>query len=247
MISLEIYEKVHSKIVYIHNQLINLIVYPSKMLRFPQRWFRSVFKNRTSEWAKRDFKEATDIHTEMQHDKMYLKMNRDWKRPLELHHQYKERRAERENKILPQADQSPKLVLHSFEPKETVQIAKDEQIFAVFRLAGLQYKVTKDDLVMVEKLPYDIGTQLVIDDVLLLGTPEYTLIGRPRVDTAKIYASIEEQSKAEKVLIFKKQRRGGYKRLKGHRQEITLLRVDKIEHEVKTQEAALFLPRPTLN
>jgi large subunit ribosomal protein L21 len=215
------------------------------MLRFPIRCFRSVFKNRNSDWAKRDLKEATDIHTEMQYDRKYLKIMRDWKRPLELHQQYKERRAERESKITPQSDQESKLVLHSFEPKTSVSIPKDEQIFAVFQLSGLQYKVTKDDLVLVEKLPYEIGTQLVIDDVLLLGTPEYTLVGRPRVETAKVYASVEEQNKSEKVLIFKKRRRGGFKRLKGHRQEITLLRVDKIEHEVKTQEAALFLPRPT--
>ena len=58
----------------------------------------------------------------------------------------------------------------------------------------MQYKVTKDDRVMVEKLEYDVGQQIEFEEVLLVGTKDYTCVGRPTVKKAKILATVEEQT-----------------------------------------------------
>ena len=70
----------------------------------------------------------------------------------------------------------------------------------------------KDDRVMTEILANDltVGSQIIINDVMLVGTRDYTAIGRPAVTKAKVYATVEEISRTDKVIIFKKQRRKGY-------------------------------------
>ena len=70
----------------------------------------------------------------------------------------------------------------------------------------------KDDRVMTEILANDltVGSQIIINDVMLVGTRDYTAIGRPSVSKAKVYATVEEISRTDKVIIFKKQRRKGY-------------------------------------
>ena len=78
--------------------------------------------------------------------------------------------------------------------------------------------MTKDDRVMLEKLisddasddALDVGQQIIFDDVLIVGTEDYTSIGRPQVPHARVYATLEEKTKTEKVIIFKKKRRKGY-------------------------------------
>lgn len=212
------------------------------MLRIPLRFMRSLFANRTTEWAKKDWKEVNEIHQESQIDPLYRKIKYNWQHPLELKKQYRERRQEREKNLEKVPSQEGKLVIHSVTPIESVALPRDDQIFAVLKISGFQYKVTKDDLVISEKLPYDIGQQIVFDTVMLLGTPQYTLIGRPVVTNARVYATIEQQTLSDKIIVFKKKRRKGYKKNKGHRQDITILRVDKIEHEIKDQPASLFLP-----
>ena len=83
-----------------------------------------------------------------------------------------------------------------------------EEIFAVIRIKGMQYKVSKDDRVMSELLEdFEVGTQIELEDVLLVGTKDYTCVGRPNVKQARVFATVEETSQTEKVLIFKKRRR----------------------------------------
>lgn len=84
---------------------------------------------------------------------------------------------------------------------------------------------------MVEQIGQPVGTQLCIDDVLMVGTNDYTAIGRPLVSKARVYATVEEISQTAKVLWFKMKRRKGYQRSGGHRQVINVLRVDRIEHQ----------------
>jgi large subunit ribosomal protein L21 len=101
------------------------------------------------------------------------------------------------------------------------------------RVHGIQFKVTKDDRVMCEKLDFEVGQQIEIDDVLLIGTKDYTCIGRPNVTKARVLATVEETSQTEKVWIFKKRRRhGNSQRHRGHRQWVTVLRIDKIIHDI---------------
>lgn len=83
---------------------------------------------------------------------------------------------------------------------------------------------------MLDKTEYKSGEIIIFDKVLLVGTTDYTSIGRPFVHTAKVIGTVEENSKTEKVIIFKKRRRKGYQKNMGHRQEITMVRIDKIVH-----------------
>ena len=89
---------------------------------------------------------------------------------------------------------------------------------------------------MAEKLDFPVGTQLCLDDVLMVGTADYTTIGRPVVENAKVYVTVEENSQTEKVWIFKKRRRKDSQRHRGHRQWVTILKVDRIEHQVQAEQ-----------
>ena len=97
------------------------------------------------------------------------------------------------------------MYIHSAEEGVTLPPHLDG-IFAVMRIKGLQYKVVRDDRVMCEQLPFEVGEQIQIDEVLMVGTKDYTCIGRPTVQKARVLASVEEISQTEKTLIFKKRR-----------------------------------------
>eukprot|EP00614_Pseudopedinella_elastica_P010538 CAMPEP_0172609676 /NCGR_PEP_ID=MMETSP1068-20121228/29617_1 /TAXON_ID=35684 /ORGANISM="Pseudopedinella elastica, Strain CCMP716" /LENGTH=170 /DNA_ID=CAMNT_0013413239 /DNA_START=32 /DNA_END=544 /DNA_ORIENTATION=- len=104
--------------------------------------------------------------------------------------------------------------------------------FAVIGLSGTQYKVTVDDVVVSNLIHgVDIGESLEISEVLLLGSQNETVVGRPYVSGVKVVLEVEEHTKDKKVIIFKKKRRKGYKRTKGFRRDVTLLRVKDILHE----------------
>lgn len=100
------------------------------------------------------------------------------------------------------------------------------QYFAVVGLGGTQFKVAEGDLIVTNKLPdAEVGESFDVDDVLLVGSRDKTVIGRPTVPGAKVTMICEEQTKAERVNVFKKIRRQGHKRTKGFRREITVSRV----------------------
>ena len=93
-----------------------------------------------------------------------------------------------------------------------------------------QYKVTPDDLIITEKLSgVDVNDRIRLNKVLLLGNKTETIIGRPAVEGASVIAVVEEQFLDGKVLVFKKRRRKNSRRLNGHRQPLTSLRVVDIE------------------
>lgn len=83
---------------------------------------------------------------------------------------------------------------------------------------------------MLEKIDLQVGETFVFDKVLLVASDEYTSIGRPHVLTCKVLAIVEENTKTEKVITFKKKRRKGYQRNMGHRQDVTMVRILKVIH-----------------
>ena len=97
--------------------------------------------------------------------------------------------------------------------------------FAVVRLGGTQYKITKDDVIVAEKLDVQVGADLIIDEVLLVGSDLATVVGRPTVPRATVTCAVEEQTRDAKVVVFKKRRRQNSRRRNGHRRHVTLLRV----------------------
>ena len=112
---------------------------------------------------------------------------------------------------------------------ETPAPASSGDRFAVVRLGGTQYKITKDDVIVAEKLDVQVGADLVIDEVLLVGSDLATVVGRPTVPRAFVKCAVEEQTRDAKVVVFKKRRRQNSRRRNGHRRHVTLLRVTDID------------------
>jgi len=109
-------------------------------------------------------------------------------------------------------------------PVEAFQPLKDS--FAIVWIGGHQYKVTEGDEIMVNKLDAPISSEILLDKVLLVGTKEYTVIGTPLLIKAKVLARVEEQSKAEKIIVFFKMDASKTSRRRlGHRQPYTLLHI----------------------
>ena len=102
-------------------------------------------------------------------------------------------------------------------------------MYAVIKTGGKQYRVQAGDLLVVEKLDGEPGAEVAFGDVLLVGDGEAITVGAPLVDGAKVSATLIETRKGEKVKIFKKIRRQGYRRTRGHRQSETVLRVTAID------------------
>ncbi|KDO24791.1 hypothetical protein SPRG_20824 [Saprolegnia parasitica CBS 223.65] len=102
-------------------------------------------------------------------------------------------------------------------------------IFAVVKLGCTQYKVTQGDVVIAEKIiDAKVGTIMDLNEVLLIGSPNQTIIGRPFITGAKVQARVEEQTLDEKIDIFKKKRRKNYRRWNGYRRQVTVLRVTEV-------------------
>ena len=101
-------------------------------------------------------------------------------------------------------------------------------MFAVIRTGGKQYKVAKDDVISVEKLAGEPGAAIEFGEVLMIGEGAEIVTGTPLLDGASVSAAIVGQSRAPKIIVFKKQRRKNYRRKKGHRQHQTVLRITAI-------------------
>ncbi len=98
-------------------------------------------------------------------------------------------------------------------------------MYAVIKTGGKQYRVEPGDLLVVEKLEGEPGAHIAFEDVLMLGDGPEVSIGAPLIEGARVNATLVETRKGEKIKIFKKIRRQGYRRTGGHRQIETILRV----------------------
>jgi large subunit ribosomal protein L21 len=102
-------------------------------------------------------------------------------------------------------------------------------MYAVVNTGGKQYKVQKGETLRIEKIPGDVGSQVTFDKVLMVADGETVRVGHPLLEKATVQASIVEQDKAKKVIVFKYKRRKRYRRKQGHRQPYTAIRIDGIE------------------
>lgn len=101
--------------------------------------------------------------------------------------------------------------------------------YAVIRTGGKQYRVAPGDVIRVEKLVGEPGTEVEFTDILMTGDDGGVHIGTPLVTGARVTAEVLRQGKAKKILVFKKKRRKNYRRHQGHRQQFTAVRVTQIE------------------
>ena len=110
-------------------------------------------------------------------------------------------------------------------------------MFAVIKTGGKQYKVAVNDIITIERLEGEAGDIIAFDQVLMLGgdTPE---VGAPTVKGATVAGELTEQARGPKVISFKKRRRQNSKRKKGHRQDLTIVRITEILTGGKKPEGA---------
>ena len=104
-------------------------------------------------------------------------------------------------------------------------------MYAVVRTGGKQYRVAKDDVIVVEKLDAAPGEVIELGSVLAMSDGVRLTLGEPLVDGASVTATVLEQKRDGKVVVFKKKRRKNYRRTRGHRQSVTVLRIGEIRAE----------------
>lgn len=101
-------------------------------------------------------------------------------------------------------------------------------MFAVVKTGGKQYKVSPGDVLKVERLEGEAGQHIDLASILLVNDDGKISIGTPLLEKAQIRATIVEQTRSDKIIVFKKKRRQGYRRTAGHRQDLTVIRIEEI-------------------
>lgn len=101
-------------------------------------------------------------------------------------------------------------------------------MYAILQTGGKQYQVSPGDVLEVEKLPYPTGETIELDHVLLVRDGENLHVGRPKLDNARVKATVLDHDRGKKIVVFKMKRRKNYRRKQGHRQDFTRIRVEEI-------------------
>lgn len=101
--------------------------------------------------------------------------------------------------------------------------------YAIIRTGGKQYRVEPGDVIRIESLPGDVGSDVEFPEVLLRQKESGLDVGAPLVSDAKVSGVIVGQEKDSKILVYKKKRRKNYRRLQGHRQHVTAVRVTSVD------------------
>ena len=101
-------------------------------------------------------------------------------------------------------------------------------MYAIVRTGGKQYQVKKGDRLRVERINGEVGESVELNDVLMVVDDGNINVGTPTLENASVKATIAEQGKGKKIIVFKKKRRKGYRLKQGHRQDFTALTIDGI-------------------
>jgi large subunit ribosomal protein L21 len=102
-------------------------------------------------------------------------------------------------------------------------------MYAVVATGGKQYKVQEGEILRVEKLTGEVGSEIAFDQVLMTSDGENVKIGQPMVEGAQVKGHIVEQGKSKKIIVFKYKRRKRYRRKQGNRKQFTAIKIDTIE------------------
>jgi large subunit ribosomal protein L21 len=109
-----------------------------------------------------------------------------------------------------------------------------EAMYALVKTGGKQYRVSKDDTILVERISADEGAEVILDNVVMLGDGDKVTIGTPRVEGAAVSATVMRQTRGPKIIIFRRKRRKNHRRTQGHRQDLTLLKINAIAEDGKS-------------
>jgi large subunit ribosomal protein L21 len=106
-------------------------------------------------------------------------------------------------------------------------------MYALVKTGGKQYRVAKDDTILVERIAAEEGDQVVLDNIIMLGDGDKVTIGTPTVEGAGVSATVMRQTRGPKIIIFRRKRRKNHRRTQGHRQDLTLLKITDIAEDAK--------------
>ena len=106
-------------------------------------------------------------------------------------------------------------------------------MYAVVKTGGKQYRVAKDDKILVEHIDAEEGQTITLDKVMMLGDGDKVTIGAPVVENASVEAEVLSQTRGPKIIIFRRKRRKNHRRIQGHRQDLTLLKITDISSSGK--------------
>ena len=106
-------------------------------------------------------------------------------------------------------------------------------MYALVKTGGKQYRVSKDDTILVEHIAAEEGTEVILNDIVMLGDGNKVTIGNPKVDGAAVSATVVRQTRGPKIIIFRRKRRKNHRRTQGHRQDLTLLKINDIAEDAK--------------
>jgi large subunit ribosomal protein L21 len=106
-------------------------------------------------------------------------------------------------------------------------------MYAVIKTGGKQYRVENGDIIEVEKLTADAGSTILLSPVLMFNDDKSSKVGTPVLEGAAVSAEVLEQARGDKIIVFKKKRRKGYRRTMGHRQDLTVLRITDVTGKSK--------------
>ena len=101
-------------------------------------------------------------------------------------------------------------------------------MYALVKTGGKQYRVSKDDTILVERIAAEEGAEVFLNDIVMLGDGDAVTIGAPKVDGAVVRATVVRQTRGPKIIIFRRKRRKNHRRTQGHRQDLTLLKINAI-------------------
>ena len=111
-------------------------------------------------------------------------------------------------------------------------------MYALVKTGGKQYRVAKDDTILVERIAADEGAEVILNDIVMLADGDKVTIGTPKVEGAAVSATVMRQTRGPKIIIFRRKRRKNHRRTQGHRQDLTLLKINDIAEDAKKLAAA---------
>ena len=117
-------------------------------------------------------------------------------------------------------------------------------MYAVVKTGGKQYRVAKDDKILVERLEGEAGASVQLDNVMMVVDGDKVTVGTPQIAGASVAAEVVEQTRGPKIIIFRRKRRKNHRRTQGHRQDLTLLKITGISADGKTPAAKKAAAKP---
>ncbi|MBW1977349.1 MAG: 50S ribosomal protein L21 [Deltaproteobacteria bacterium] len=102
-------------------------------------------------------------------------------------------------------------------------------MYAIIKTGGKQYRISEGEDIRVEKLPAKEGDTVVFDQVLLTSDGDKVQVGRPFLENVKVVGRVKRHERGKKIVVFKYKRRKGYRKKQGHRQDLSLVGIERIE------------------